>query len=622
MMSLPQDLARRCRQALLECDKFDSDETLKSVFSVEKLAPFQHAIPHSHSREDRVDKVTRFLLHKKRREGQPIFLDFLRSLCVYIAPEDNLYGELEQVCIDVEYVYFSQGILDNPNNGDAPLALAEKEHLLEVTQSLLKLKHMRDKHLLEDVLKLLPGEIVQSTPIDGQIFSFKDILHVVQTCLRYPDGLEKLAYALYQKESDSPHWQTLDALLRKISKKTVTYTRLQQLQSILATIPCSEKVLSKAYKLSIPDGWIELSTANTIDSLPSILEKLAVAPLQSDGTFPIMVFAQYLAQKYQELPVYNDLTLWIRERSQELGLSTAQMGLLCNKASSYCTPTAYYLLITLDPENESSFYMRAWLLDSEGDTISNAGIEVEHESVSFEQVPAVMDLLLEKCGDYLADEINKLTIEVVLPNELLCYPVDHWLIDTGMEAEAVKLGIQHKVTVRSLERLRQRRIQPLWKSKWKELQKLLDGNTELADHQDSVWICDKDLYGTYESLFAMLRRSPTVCLALAFAPLENVANSSSHVLKAMIGAGIPIALWPRKLTNSPKTAHDLFTSFLSPETLFQIPTLVWEQRLAAGQSCDEHHQGHHLTLLWDDPNRLPPTAHAMQFAMPSTRRGV
>lgn len=327
MISLSRDLVSRCREILLECDKFDFAETLKTVFSIGELAPFQYALPQANSREERVDQLMGFLMHKKRQRGYPILLSFLNNLRIYISSEDNLYRELEQLCIDIEYAYFSKGIFATHNNNEyAPSSLGEFEdfsdNVAEIAQYLLKLNHMRDKHLVEDVLKLLPMEIAQNISMNGHMFGFKDILHIVQTCHHYSDGLEKLAYALYQKECESPHWQALDASLRRISKKTITYTRLQQLQSILEGITWSDKILIRAYKVSIPDGWVELSTDSSTYLLPSILENLAVAPLQSDGTFPIIVFAQYLAhytQKYRETSIQTPLIGWIREKSRNWG---------------------------------------------------------------------------------------------------------------------------------------------------------------------------------------------------------------------------------------------------------------------------------------------------------------
>ena len=50
MLSLSTLLMSRCRKALLECSKFDSNETLKTVFAVKELAPFQDTLIEAHSR--------------------------------------------------------------------------------------------------------------------------------------------------------------------------------------------------------------------------------------------------------------------------------------------------------------------------------------------------------------------------------------------------------------------------------------------------------------------------------------------------------------------------------------------------------------------------------------------
>jgi hypothetical protein len=161
---------------------------------------------------------------------------------------------------------------------------------------------------------------------------------------------------------------------------------------------------------------------------------------------------------------------------------------------------------------------------------------------------------------------------------------------------------------------------PLWKSKWNIVHEVEEEEFFISDKRNPIWICDEGQYGTHESLYSTLRPTSIVCLALTFAPLENLIGTGS-ILNAILGTGIPIALWPREHIKEPQKISNLFASILSQETLSALPRLVWEQRLEAGRSKDKDHPGHHLTLLWDDPNRLPPTAKAMRFAMPQVRRG-
>jgi hypothetical protein len=83
--------------------------------------------------------------------------------------------------------------------------------------------------------------------------------------------------------------------------------------------------------------------------------------------------------------------------------------------------------------------MRAWLQDRKSNVIANAGIETPEEPLAFECILTFLDDILEKCGNYLADEIDNLIIEFILPSTLFHYALDHLSVDNGIES--VKLGI-------------------------------------------------------------------------------------------------------------------------------------------------------------------------------------
>ncbi|HZO74371.1 MAG TPA: hypothetical protein VFB60_19365 [Ktedonobacteraceae bacterium] len=625
MRTLSTHLLSRCRKALLNCDKFNSDEALKTVFLVEELIFYQDTLPQANNREDRVDKLIKFLIDKQLHNGEFVFITFLRVLCIYIHPEDKLYAEIRLLCIDIESECFLFEASQVPAETAAtvmPEGVYNQPGLLtKMIKCLLQCHHMQDRELREKVLDLLPVAITQDMPKSDQSSDFRHILQLLQTCSRYPAGMDMLAYALYQKEGESPQWQAFDSLLHSIFPKTiVTYTRLQQLQFILKAATWPDKVFKRAYKMCIPDDWLIVDSKGAAN-LPMMLENLANAPLQNEGTFPLLAFAQYLAyyaQKQQETTTQQALSAWIDKRVKELGLGTTQIDRLRRMVKEEYSSDVYYLLVTLEPDEERSFYIRAWLLDNDYNVIQNAGIEVIDEPIALEHIPDFLDEALEKCGDYLEGEIDKLIVEFALPNELLCEPIDHWQIDTGMGR--VKLGIRHKVVIRSLERARKKKMLPLWKSKWQAYLEFIDGKPASARAKGPIWICDQKHCATQESVAAALRDSSIVCLALTFVPPDYLSDPD-HIFNVILSSGIPIALWPRAYIGELQSIRRLFKSFLAQKTLARIPDLVWKQRLQAGESKNGHHHGHHLTLLWDDPHRLPPTTTAMQLRMPP-RRGV
>ena len=251
--------------------------------------------------------------------------------------------------------------------------------------------------------------------------------------------------------------------------------------------------------------------------MPLMLEDLASLPLQSDGTIPLLVFSLCLhtyAQQQEEKGLQTALHKWINERIEECKFDAHQVVSLQRKAHEQQLRTSYYLLVMLDPESRDLFWIRAWLIDSNNTVHPNVHVDCEDNPISLEQVPIILNTLLEQCADYLVEKVEKLVIEFLIPKELLYHPVDHYLVDSGMQD--AKLGIQYPVVVRSLERARKKKgkMHALWKSKWETLQDLLDDQIFGEDGQGPAWIGEKGQRETYESLYSTLLDPSIVCQGL------------------------------------------------------------------------------------------------------------
>ncbi|MEJ5309552.1 MAG: SUMF1/EgtB/PvdO family nonheme iron enzyme [Anaerolineae bacterium] len=101
MVGLSPALYTRCRETLLRCHEFTTDDRLRTVFAVDTLAPFRHALPGAPSPAARVAATLDYLLDKSTAAGRPalpLFLTALRDRC---DPGDALYADLEALARDV-----------------------------------------------------------------------------------------------------------------------------------------------------------------------------------------------------------------------------------------------------------------------------------------------------------------------------------------------------------------------------------------------------------------------------------------------------------------------------------------------------------------------------------------
>ena len=536
-------------------------------------------------------------------------------------------SEQEEIWIKVAKLVNETTKMDDPT---FEYLLDQSEMLEKATNYFLRCRYMKTKELRKQILLRLPGNLIQEidafpiTSQDNCNEDFEEVFNLVNICSSDPNGLEKLAYALYQSEHASLSWQQLDRYLRKSGEKLVTYTRLQELYNILKPVQWLDHLLGRAYRDSVPENWETLHNYDVPDKLRLVIEDLVKIPFQNDNTFPILEFVQrlaYFARDRPDKPLHDSLRKWIMDRLNDLGLTESQQIALREKAKKRRPYAAFYLLLTLDSASEVTFYTQAWLFDDENCIINNVNLDLPDVPCLLSDVPGLLEDLLKRCEDCLQDEMENLIVEFFLPLELLSYPVDQYAI-AGLKTSQ-SISLYHQVVVRSLDRVQNWKKSHTWKNKWKLFIDCKHDEQLLNQNKNMMFVCHEEYYNGPEAFSAMLQGSSIACLALTFVP-SNSPFQNDDILLAILEAGVPIALWPREQSNYPKALHQLLTELVSQHSVFQLPDLVKQQRYEALTSGNkQQHQGHHLTLLWDDPNRLPPSIMTTrQLVMPSTGRGA
>lgn len=253
-----------------------------------------------------------------------------------------------------------------------------------------------------------------------------------------------------------------------------------------------------------------------------------------------------------------------------------------------------------------AFRLRPDLL---GDGFQVTGWSVEDTDVRQEvctddepwDLPRVAEELAEVIADRAADlEAVPPVVEFLLPLALL---------DQEMEALPVRVsertspvGELCPVVVRPLERLDDGAARDALRARWKDLAARGDGYARDAIH----WVLggapqDAADHGPEGSCAP---GDAHVCAALAYARPHGPAEDPA--LRAVLDAGMPVALWHRAAPERPDRRAAL-EAVLGGRALRDLPDVVRGQRTAARHpSATPEHAGNGLVLLWDDPDRLPP----------------
>ncbi len=179
-------------------------------------------------------------------------------------------------------------------------------------------------------------------------------------------------------------------------------------------------------------------------------------------------------------------------------------------------------------------------------------------------------------------------IHIFLPYKLMNHPVERWKTSTGGN-----IGRYFKVLLRCSERLKGKNQAIInWQRKQYSLKSKL-----LQSTQESFILADSD---NESSLNIKILMSKEEVIAVK---ITKFLSESEKVGKVLFETAVPIALWIREDLSEIETE----LNNLLEGTLQELPEKVKHKRIEAGDFEQPSRLiGHHLCLLWDDPNLLPP----------------
>jgi hypothetical protein len=114
MAGIPPQLLNRLRNVLLECEQFESDRNLKTIFTNESLRPWRSSLPQADSLNSRVDYLIGFLVNKHRGDTKENALVlFVRLLSELIDEADERHQQLKDLAAKLEDVLGNKTTTDS-----------------------------------------------------------------------------------------------------------------------------------------------------------------------------------------------------------------------------------------------------------------------------------------------------------------------------------------------------------------------------------------------------------------------------------------------------------------------------------------------------------------------------
>lgn len=301
--------------------------------------------------------------------------------------------------------------------------------------------------------------------------------------------------------------------------------------------------------------------------------------------------------------------------------------------------THQHLLVQLEPTG-SGFTLRVWQWN-----------ETEVLQAGVIDTPQPLTVIIRQLSESLSrfrSETSDFSVELIVPRKLFCLDFSEWRYSIGRSEEQVLR--HHLLVLRDLARFKARqramnaekrpltRFQLLSQSARDEAQKAANisqinladwkmKHAKLRDYQDTEpnthlsndnWlVCAVKVQP--EDCSELLNRflePEVVAAAMAFVPSENDDERDS--LSIALDAGLPAAIWFRRIPEEKPVDDSVIKRMLcdpvcapnQPDSLIQPHKLrlhVWELQREAIRNADRDHPNYHLTLLFDDYDRVPPS---------------
>ena len=197
---------------------------------------------------------------------------------------------------------------------------------------------------------------------------------------------------------------------------------------------------------------------------------------------------------------------------------------------------------------------------------------------------------------------KKFTIEMFLPLSLINEPVDTWKYSSRYNQKR-SIGIDCKVVVRSSERL-DSWYREIWKEKWNRLP--LHSPAPLSD---SSFV---SINGDENSLDRELKQlSKPDVIGLKLEKIPNKKKDIEKIFCEILVKNTPIVLWFRKHTawNEQDQIDKInceLNACIYRRCIYALADTIFNIRAGTIPECCNSDLANHISLLWEDPYRVPP----------------
>ncbi len=443
---------------------------------------------------------------------------------------------------------------------------------------------MQTANSRQTILGELLGLGVQSIRLIHHIADKRTHVELIVSVLSRSGDRGALIDQVLNREVQGMHADRLMRVRLEVEQQLFDHASIVQLRELLDPLQLQQTEVLRAFRDCARN--LNITSSQESGGAYSLLMTLAGFPLQRNGfPFPALLFAEKLAGLVPA-PRAAELREIVDRIAGKRGVTAAVRDFRTG-AAWRSTAGKAALVFEIKPKAEG-YVLRASLLDADGAWTT---LPTDDHPVTEKGAREKFRDLVGQAEQHSAD----LMIEMVLPREMFCWPVDRWEIDVG-GFDAV-VGAYYPVVLRWLDRLRNERLQVRWSAKWEAVK---------AYRGEPLWLRSTDQFQPGQ-LLAMLGQAPEAGTFITFAfPPPHVAERRGDALTVALSGGTPVAVWWRECDPDPDVAQKELKGLLTHDSPRDLPDILRIVRNQAEQLADPKHPGCRLALLFDNHDHRPP----------------
>ncbi len=468
----------------------------------------------------------------------------------------------------------------------------------QLVDALLDCDSMSDTEIRNSIIDDLPSNIKHRIKIHST--SLTTVNNLVSRCSDFQTGIELLIQLVSANETSSePMKKVYDAIPNYMGfDSCISNNRLSELLRILAkTIPDEKEWLS-IYRKCLPSNYKPL---NESFSLWIILRQLANIPLQSKKFLPILLFIRQIADITEDQKITDQLVTWLDKAKAEIEEETDLSIEIESPQEIHGENNHAYLLVHLrpDPNNKSNKLQKFTVHFYKWKNQKNCRRIYDNPGCEKQKILEVIDSVID--SPEFSEEEKIRNIEFILPYEWIHLDVDKWKRKDDFETRLVddyRLLIRLDRYYDNLGGIRHRRFRDHWREKWTYFMEI----RSRMENPDSYiqWVCGNNTFQKKQVYDEYQKNQNKTCLAMTFLPKQ-----SEEVGNLILFLGIPVALWCNK-TGHKEEEHEIIKKAIGC-ILEDGDFNCLADRIHKICRLPEHEKSleHHLTLFWDNPDRIP-----------------